>query len=117
MTHAFRIRTIFLAAPEPDDTTGRTFIDSAQLHVGDNTDPTKNPTCGGKVYDSGVYECNLVGKFVGISRVCSNLVPLGLVELLAFNTILLEGKVSPHNGTYMTSIPQTDPCDPIKDSS
>jgi hypothetical protein len=73
MKKPFRIRTIYLAAPAPDNATaGRQHIDSSFLHVGDNNDPTKNPKCRGMVYDSGVYECNLVGKFVGISRMCSN---------------------------------------------
>jgi hypothetical protein len=121
MTHAYRIRTIYLAALAPEtanDEEGRKYIDSAILHVGDNNDPTKNPKCGGKVYDSGVYECNLVGKFVGISRMCSNDLPLGLVELMAFNTMLIDGKASVAEGTDMAgTVPEDDPCIPFADSA
>jgi hypothetical protein len=83
-----------VAAPAPDNAAGKAHIDGARLHVGDDNDPTKNPICIDQIYDSGLYECNLVGKFVGISRTCSNGQPLGLVELMAFNTVIMDGVVS-----------------------
>jgi len=83
-----RVRQIFVMAPSPDYSTGRKYIAGANLHVGDYQDPRRNPKCfDGGILDSGLYSCNLVGKFVGISRLTSHSEPLALVELIAFYTI------------------------------
>jgi hypothetical protein len=110
MLRPHRVRTIFVAAPYPDDAAGREFIEGASIHVGDDNDPTKNPTCGDQIYDSGVYECNLVGKFVGISRTCSNFAPLGLVELMAFDTVIMDGVVSAVGVDNKGTEPPDDSC-------
>ena len=57
-------------------------IENSYLHVGDNYNPTLNPKCSEvPISTSGMYDCNLVGKFVGnivgISRVSSSASTLG----------------------------------------
>ena len=55
-------------------------IDNSYLHVGDNYNPTLNPKCSEvPISTSGMYDCNLVGKFVGITRVSSSGSTLGFV--------------------------------------
>jgi hypothetical protein len=38
-----------------------------------------------------LYDCSLIGLYVGISRKCTNGVALGLAELMAFDTVVVEG--------------------------
>jgi hypothetical protein len=69
-------------------------ISASLLHVGDNSDPSKNPTCRGYIFVSGLFDCNLEGKYVGISRVQTDLKGLGIAELMAFDTVAIKGSLS-----------------------
>ena len=74
-----RIREIYITNYNSNN------IENAFFHVGDNADPTLNPKCSeAPLSGLGIYECNLAGNFVGISRVCSNSAPLALYEMLVF---------------------------------
>jgi hypothetical protein len=89
MFRKVRIRTLYIAAPHGTEETTQNYLQNARIHIGDNPTPTANPMCSPTISDSGVYTCNLLGKFVGIVRTCSNGLPLRITELMAFNTVIM----------------------------
>jgi hypothetical protein len=91
MRYEYVIRTIYIAAPYPDHSSGRDHVLDARIHIGNDEDPTKNPYCPLRISDSGVYRCSLKGRYTGIVRTCTNSQPLGLTEFMAYASFIVPG--------------------------
>jgi hypothetical protein len=52
-----------------------------------------------------MYDCTLTGKYVGLSRICNNGVALGLAELMAFDTVIVEGTRTVTNDVVGVAVP------------
>ena len=103
-----KIKTVLIVNKDNSNYPADVRINPSEIRVGSEMDITLNPSCGGSVTSGGVFNCGLIGQYIGVIQFNTERQNLCELRVYAHNHVqgtadvsMSSTNVDPGNGSQM----------------